>query len=217
MGRRGVPARQMQSECHFPNVKCITIMDTTLHVPSRRSRTSPTPLLLPFQPKTSYRYFTTITCKLSLSTQHADESSRETLPCIVRSERGKTCAGVTRVELFTVHTSTPHPMHMHTVAPNRLQDDLCNLWRLHISHCQHTHPNPPIASKQTIANIMDTSLRAGDQPCAQPYAQSLQSNQALLPEFTGVLITDVLPNRHLRSAHMVMRSAKCENAMEAPA
>ena len=61
----------------------------------------------------------------------------------------QTCAGVTRIELFTVHehTSTPHPMHMHTVAPNRLQDDLCNPWRLHISHCQHTPTHRSQASK----------------------------------------------------------------------
>ena len=46
--------------------------------------------------------------------------------------------------------TTPHPMHMHTVAPNRLQDDLCNLWRLHTSHRQHTHTHRPQASKQPL-------------------------------------------------------------------
>jgi hypothetical protein len=61
-------------------------------------------------------------------------------PTFEANEAIETCAGAARVEPFTVHTTTPHlmHMHMHTAAPNRLQDDLCNLWRLHNSLCQHT-------------------------------------------------------------------------------
>ena len=53
--------------------------------------------------------------------------------------------------MSTLHTRTPHPMHMHTVAQNRLQDDLCNLCRLHSSLCQHTQSplTATLANKRT--------------------------------------------------------------------
>ena len=127
------------SDIHFSNIKRNTTMDT-IPRPQRESKGSPTILLSQYRSNTSY------TISQRDRAMHIYRLNmpvnRTTIHIIAITQHSKrtrqTCAGVARIELFTVHITTPPPMHMHSVAPNRLQDALCNLWRLHISHCQHT-------------------------------------------------------------------------------
>jgi hypothetical protein len=144
-GKLATQTQHLEGKSHPTNVKYMYITNMDTYLQQRGSRNSLTTSHLPHWLYTSHHYLITITCNTPIPTQHADESSHPIDSCSKRTRQ--TCAGVARVELFTLHSTTPHPMNMHTVAPNRLQDDLCNLWRLHISHRQHTHTHRPQTSK----------------------------------------------------------------------
>lgn len=121
---------------NFTNVKRNTTMDT-IPRPRRESKGSPTncvrnidqTLRIINSQRSRVIHLYRLNMSVNRTTLHITQHSKRTR---------QTWAGVARIELFTVHITTPPPMHMHSVAPNRLQDALCNLWRLHISHCQHT-------------------------------------------------------------------------------
>jgi hypothetical protein len=96
-------------------------------------------------------------------------------------------------------------MHMHTVAPNRLQEDLCNLWRLHISHCQHTQTHRPQASTQPLLPI---AMMPRDEQSTTHMRNHYRQTKLACQSSREFLINCCPPTRHLRSAHMVMRSVK---------
>jgi hypothetical protein len=126
------------SDIHFTNVKRNTTLDTITR-PQRELKGSPTILLSQYRSNTSYHHLTAITCNTTIPTQHAGESNHHTHhQAFEANEANMRRRRKDRAIHRAYSITTPPPVHMHSVAPNRLQDALCNLWRLHISHCQHT-------------------------------------------------------------------------------